>query len=105
MGKVMVSIVFSVLALFAVANVTFAEDPMDKKEATPNLKERLTKDAVKGTLMKTDGEYYWIKDEDGKEIRVHVDASTKMDKVVKGDRVKAYITDKGHVTTLQRLEK
>ncbi|HEX3203666.1 MAG TPA: hypothetical protein VHQ67_02865 [Nitrospiraceae bacterium] len=103
--KVIAAMVFSVFALFAVASVTFAEDPMSKKEATPDLKERLTKDAVKGTLMKMDGEYYWIKDEDGKEVRVHVDTSTKMDKVVKGDRVKAYITDKGHVTTLQRLEK
>ena len=103
--KVIAATVFSVFALFAVASMTFAEDPMSKKEATPDLKERLTKDAVKGTLMKMDGEYYWIKDEDGKEVRVHVDTSTKMDKVVKGDRVKAYITDKGHVTTLQRLEK
>jgi hypothetical protein len=27
---------------------------------------------------------------------------TKMDKVMTGDRVKAYMTDKGHVTTLHR---
>ena len=40
-----------------------------------------------------------------KKTKVHVDMSTKMDKVVTGDRVKAYITDKRHVTTLQRLEK
>jgi hypothetical protein len=78
---------------------------MSKKEATPDLKERLTKDTVKGTLMRMDGEHYWIKDDDGKEIRVHVEMSTKMDKVVKGDHVKAYITEKGHATTLQRIEK
>ena len=83
----------------------YGPDPMAEKEASPTLKERITKDAVKGTLTKTDGEYYYITDEDGKEVRVHVDMSTKMDKVVRGDRVKAYITEKGHVTTLQRLEK
>ena len=105
MGKLMSAVVFSVVALFGVATYSFADDPMSKKEATPDLKERLTKDAVKGTLMRMDGENYWIKDDDGKEIRIHVDTSTKMDKVVKGDRVKAYITDKGHTTTLQRLEK
>ena len=82
-----------------------ADDPMSQKEAKPDLKERLMKDAVKGTLMQINGEHYVIKDEDGKEVRVHVDTSTKMDKVVKGDRVKAYITEKGHATTLQRLEK
>jgi hypothetical protein len=89
----------------SLTNTAFAADPMSEKEATPNLKERLTKDTVKGTLTKTEGDYYWIKDEDGKEIRVHVDMSTKMDKVMRGDHVKAYITEKGHVTTLQRLEK
>jgi len=52
--------------------------------------------------MKMDGEYFWIKDLDGKETRIHVDMSTKLDKVVVGDKVKAYITDKGHATTLQR---
>lgn len=82
----------------------WADDPMSQKEAKPDLKERLMKDAVKGTLMQINGEHYVIKDENGKEVRVHVDTSTKLDKVVKGDRVKAYITEKGHATTLQRLE-
>jgi hypothetical protein len=43
--------------------------------------------------MKTEGEYYWIKEDGGREVRVHVDISTKMDRVLRGDRVKAYITD------------
>jgi hypothetical protein len=87
------------------AGTLFAADPMSEKEATPSIKERITKDTVKGTLMKIDGEYYWIKDNDGKEVKIHVDKSTKMDKVVEGDHVKAYITDQGHTTTLQRQEK
>jgi len=81
-----------------------AANPMSEKEASPTIKERITKDTVKGTLMKTEGEYYWIKDNDGKEVKIHVDKSTKMDKVVPGDMVKAYITDKGHTTTLQRAD-
>jgi hypothetical protein len=81
-----------------------AANPMSDKEAKPTISERLTKDAVKGTLMKMDGEYYWIKDNDGKETKIHVDKSTKLDKVAVGDHVKAYVTDKGHTTTLQREE-
>ncbi len=84
--------------------VVFAANPMSDKEASPSIKERITKDAVKGTLMKMEGEYYWIKDSDGKERKVHVDKSTKMDKVVVGDMVKAYVTDDGHTTTLQRAD-
>jgi hypothetical protein len=79
-----------------------AANPMSDKEASPTLKERITKDTIKGTLMKMEGEYYWIKDSDGKERKIHVDKSTKMDKVVVGDMVKAHITDQGHTTTLQR---
>ena len=86
------------------AGITGAADPMSDKEAKPTLGERFTKDTIKGTLMKMDGENYSIKDSDGKETKIHVDKSTKLDKVVVGDKVKAYITDKGHTTTLQREE-
>ena len=79
-----------------------AADPMAEKEASPTIKERLTKDTIKGTLMKIEGEYYVIKDNDGVQHKIHVDKSTKMDKVMAGDMVKAYVTDKGHTTTLQR---
>ncbi|HEU4686058.1 MAG TPA: hypothetical protein VFS39_16245 [Nitrospira sp.] len=99
---------YTVLAIAALGMLTLgsgpsqAANPMSDKEASPTLKERITKDTIKGTLMKMEGEYYWIKDNDGKENKIHVDKSTKMDKVVIGDHVKAYVTDQGHTTTLQR---
>lgn len=82
--------------------IVLAADPMKDKEASPTLGERITKDAIKGTLMKKSGEFYTIKDNDGMEHKVHVDKSTKLDTVAEGDKVKAYVTEKGHVTTLQR---
>ena len=82
--------------------VTYAADSVTEKEATPTIKERLTKDTIKGTLMNIEGEYYSIKDNDGKEHKIHVDKSTKLDSVRPGDMVKAYVTDQGHTTTLQR---
>ena len=100
-----IAIVSLVAILCFSAGSIRAADPMKEKEATPSIGERLTKDAVKGTLMKMDGEYYVIKNDDGEQVRVHVDKSTKLDKVVVGDKVKAYVTDQGHVTTLQRQEK
>jgi len=102
MKHVMLSLVAA--AMVFGTGLAQAANPMSEKEASPTIGERITKDAVKGTLMKVDGEYYWIKDNDGKETKIHVDKSTKMDKVVVGDHVKAYITDKGHTTTLQRAE-
>lgn len=82
--------------------VTYAANPTAEKEATPTIKERLTKDTIKGTLMNIEGEYYVIKDNDGVQHKIHVDKSTKLDKVMTGDMVKAYVTDQGHTTTLQR---
>ncbi len=83
--------------------VTYAADPMAEKEASPTIKERLTKDTIQGVLMNIAGEYYYIKDEDGIDQKIHVDKSTKLDKVRLGDMVKAYVTDQGHTTTLQRM--
>jgi len=103
MRYVIVSFVAAGILSFGLG-VVQAANPMSDKEATPSIGERLTKDAIKGTLMKMEGEYYWIKDNDGKETKIHVDKSTKLDKVVVGDKVKAYVTDKGHTTTLQRAD-
>ena len=91
---------FSAMSFWA--GTVIAADPMKDKEASPTLGERITKDAIKGTLMKKSGEFYTIKDNDGMEHKVHVDKSTKLDTVAEGDKVKAYVTEKGHVTTLQR---
>ena len=80
-------------------------DPMAGKEAEPRLKERLTAETVKGDVVRVTGEHIVIRDTDGKEVRLHADQTSKMDKVMPGDYVKAWITEKGHVTTLKRVEK
>ena len=102
--KYFISSLFVMVLMAFGTGLSQAADPMSDKEASPTLKERITKDTVKGTLLKVDGPYYWIKDNDAKEIKVHVDKSTKMDKVKVGDLVKAYINDQGHTTTLQRAD-
>ena len=58
--------IFVVGLLSSGLGVTYAEDSLAEKEATPTIKERLTKDTIKGTLMNIKGEYYSIKDNDGK---------------------------------------
>ena len=100
MNTRLISMLVAGLVSFGIG-VTYAADAMMEKEASPTIKERLTKDTIKGTLMTIQGEYYFIKDNDGKEHKIHVDKSTKLDQVVPGDMVKAYVTDQGHTTTLQ----
>ena len=50
--------VLTVVLFGCAAGIVGAADPMTGKEATPTIGERLTKDTVKGTLMRTDGEYH-----------------------------------------------
>lgn len=52
--------------------------------------------------MNVEGAYDFIKDSDGKQHKIHVDKSTKLEKVLPVDMVKAYVTDQSHTTTLQR---
>jgi hypothetical protein len=103
MKKIIFPVVTAGLLCMGPAFVVQAANPMADKEASPTIKERLTKDTIKGILVRIEGEFYYIKDEDGKERKIHVDISTKMDKVITGDMVKAYVTDQGHTTTLQRV--
>ena len=79
-----------------------AADSMSDKEVKPTLGERITEGTIQGTLMRVEGEYFWVKDDVGRELRLHVDQSTKLDKVAVGDKIKAYVTDELHITTLQR---
>ena len=102
--KKLMFLMLTIIALGFGVGIVGAADPMSDKEAKPTIGERLTKDTVKGTLMSMQGEYYSIKDTDGRETKVHVDRSTKLDKVVVGNKVKAYVTGKGHTMTLLRGE-
>lgn len=83
---------------------TVAHEPIKEEAATPTIGERLTQDVVRGTLMSIDREHYSIVNNDGNTVRVHVDKSTKLDKVAEGDLVRAYVTEHLHVTTLQRVK-
>ncbi len=87
----------------------YSAAPTAEQEANPTIDERLTQDTITGTLtrkegilIRKEGAYYYIRDDAGEVQKIHVDKSTKLDKVVAGDLVKAYVTDQGHTTTLQR---
>jgi len=58
--------------------------------------------AVKGDLLKIDGEFYVVHDLKGKEIRLHVDQTSKLEggAFKTGDKVEAQVTEKGHVVSM-----
>lgn len=61
---------------------------------------------VEGDLLKIEGEFYTVHDTAGHEVRLHVDKTTHLEggtfKV--GDKVEAYVTDKGHARSLYHIK-
>lgn len=56
---------------------------------------------ISGEITKVEGDMVTIKDDKGKEHKVHTDKSTKMSGEVKqGAKVEAETTDKGHATAI-----
>jgi hypothetical protein len=104
MKKLIVCMPVLIATTLGLLPVGCSDSAMSRREAKPELGERLSGEAVKGKVTRVDGDYLWIKEDDGKEVRVHIDDRTKLDKVVAGDRAKAYINKDGHATTVQRLD-
>jgi len=58
---------------------------------------------VKGELVKIEGEFYTFRDAEGKEIRVHVDKSTQMERTFQmGDIVEVQRTLPGHALSMKK---
>jgi ribosomal protein S1 len=60
---------------------------------------------VEGDVLKIEGEFYTVHDTAGHEVRLHVDKTTHLEGAFKvGDKVEAYVTDKGHVRSLYHIK-
>ena len=60
---------------------------------------------IKGVLLRVEGENYFVKGKDGKEVRLHVDKTTQLDGTFKaGDKIEAQHTEKDHVVSIKHLQ-
>ena len=85
-------VALAVLLSFGMATFTLAAGEM----AAPGSQ------AITGDLLKIEGEFYVVKDATGKEVRLHVDKSTKLEGPVKsGDRIEVQATEKGHAVSVK----
>ena len=87
--------VLAILVALGMISVSYAADPMGKSSAS-------AAQTVKGEILKVEGENYTIKDASGKEVRLHVDKTTKTHGSLKvGDKVEAEATLEGHATSIK----
>jgi hypothetical protein len=89
-------LVLAMLVALGMISVSYAADP------SPMGKSTSAAQTVKGEILKVDGENYTIKDASGKEVRLHVDKTTKTSGALKvGDKIEAEATPEGHATSIK----
>lgn len=96
MKKLIGLFVFAIALSAGMASLSYAAGDM----AAPG-----SQTVVKGDLLKIDGEFYVVKDMTGKEIRLHVDKTSKLDGAFKaGDKVEAQATEKDHALSIKHVQ-
>lgn len=80
-----------------------AQNASEKRAASPTMAERLKHDSVTGRVNDIGARHVSIRDDAGETRRVRVDDQTKMDQVAIGDQVKAFVSDDGYASTIQRV--
>jgi len=94
--------VLAMLVALGMISVSYAADPSAQSPEKMGKSGSSAAQTVKGEVLKVDGENYTIKDAPGKEIRIHVDKTTKTQGALKvGDKVEAETTAEGHATSIK----
>lgn len=81
-----------------------SQNASEKRAASPTMTERFKHDSVTGRVSDLGPRHVSIKDDAGETRRVRVDDQTKMDQVAIGDQVKAFVSDDGYASTIQRVK-
>ena len=57
---------------------------------------------IKGEVLRVEGENYFVKGQDGKEVRLHTDQTTqKIGSFKQGDRIEAKVNDENHALSIR----
>ena len=89
---------FAAILSIGIASLTYAAEPM----ASPGEMAAPGSQAIKGDLLKIDGEFYVVKEASGKEVRLHVDKTSKLEGSFKaGDKIEAQASPQGHALSIR----
>ena len=61
---------------------------------------------IRGEVLRVDHENYFVKQSDGKEVRLHIDEMTQMTgSVGQGERIEAKVNDQNHALSIREAQK
>jgi hypothetical protein len=76
-------------------NVNDGKGSNREKEAT----------TIKGELFRVEDGNYFVKEKDGKEVRVHTDKTTRvMGEIKKGERIEAKVNSENHALSIRKAD-
>ncbi len=59
---------------------------------------------IMGDVLRVEYAYYFVKEKDGREVRLHADETTMMmGQLKEGDRIEAEVTEENHVLRMRSL--
>lgn len=86
-------------------NVTSASEGQESGKATNKAiedKQSQHVEAIKGEVLRIEGENYFVKGESGKEVRLHTDDTTqKTGDIQQGDRIEAQMNEQNHALSIR----
>lgn len=117
-SKIIGVMTYSLVLCLGLSNAMAAErmgpDPCaDRKGGQPNLlkcdeETRQGIDTVKGEVLRFEGKNFWVQRFDGKEVKLHIDATTQMSGYIgRGERIEAKVSnmdDQKHALSIRQLE-
>ena len=75
-----------------------------EKQMSDEMKGDQAKDGkmIKGEVLRVEGENYFVKGQDGKEVRMHIDKTTQsIGSFTQGDRIEAKVNEKNHALSIR----
>jgi ribosomal protein S1 len=62
---------------------------------------------IKGEVLRVEADHLLVKDKDGKEVRIHIDQTTKMSdkKLDQGDGIVATVDEQNHALSIQSSDR
>jgi hypothetical protein len=79
-----------------------------EKQLNDPMKDRISKGGrtIRGEVLRVEGDNYFIKGGDGKEVRLHTDKTTEILRTIqRGDQIEAKVTDQNHTQKLDLLDR
>jgi hypothetical protein len=75
------------------------------KQVNNSMKDDETKNAkaIKGEVLRVEDDNYFVRDQEGKEVRLHTDKTTEMmGELKKGDRFEAQVNEQNHTMSIRQ---